>query len=405
VSNAGTSDVGLPAELAALVGLGDPDLLTEAVLRADPVALQRLAELHRLTGRLATALDDLGDPRIPRSLLARTLQVRTHTATSFAERRRPQLEQLVSAMSDAGVRPTVLKGAALVLSGIVPVGHRPMADLDVLVSRCEVDVASAALTAIGYRPRTQPQVRRWARTHHYQDPPLFHPRHAASVDLHWHVQVPAHRHGFDPDALRRVPLYVAPGAEAYRLADPDQFVHLALHLWYDRSLGRPGALGQLWDVVDVGAALDRTGWHRVAQLARRIGASDRLAAVVALGHLLLEAPLPPELPAAATAAEDPRLHSFALTRVLAPRPDHLQLLMVTPDVAYRPTRQLTRVLAVMRTGLPAGTADEEPKGSAARSRARLAHVRWVLGLLARAVRSPRTTRVELVLDRWAHELA
>jgi hypothetical protein len=398
--------LGLPPELALLLGLDRPQVVRAAAAGVSPVRALDLARRHHLAGRLASALEQATTvtsehPVPPTALLDEACTDRRRTAEVFLTERRPQIDHVCELLLAAGVRPTLLKGAALVLGGFLRAGERPMADVDVLVARDDVATAQRALAAGGYRPRVDPATRAWARTRHYQDAPLFHPDHPASLDLHWALVPPHDRRAFRPELLHRTRLREVRAGEVDRLADPDLVLHLALHQWRDRAEGRPGALGQLWDVAVVTRRLDEEAWREVATRAHSTGVLGPVAAVLALTHLLLGQPLPPALPAAGILAEDPRLHAYGTTRVLVPRPEHVQLLMVTGDVAYRPWRQVTRVLSLLRRPTSRLAANHgHPPGWQRRAR----HLGRVARLLARAAGSPRSTRRELRLDRWAHEL-
>ena len=398
-----------PPELELLFCLERPEPLLAAAAQVDWSAAVALARDHRLEGRLHRALErcGAGDTSSPATASLRSAY---EQQAVFAELYLfPQLEAVCAALLDAGVTPTLLKGAALVAGGIVPAGVRPMADIDVLVPRARFANAQAALDRAGYRARVDARTRQRSVTRSYGDAPLHHREHPMSLDLHWHLQGPHHRHPFDPEALQTCELRLPGGARVQRLTDPDLLAHLCLHFWRDRAKGLPGPLGQLWDVHDLSVRLTDEGWERLVGDSPHRGHRGVVAATVALTHLLFAAPLPPRFPQAGRLADDPRLHAFTLRRVLAPRPPHLQMLVVTPDTTSRPYRMATRAISHLRHGDPwpgpeAQPDPEAPLGAVATRRARARHAFHLLRLVGILARHPGRSRAELAIDRWAHDL-
>ena len=398
-----------PPELDLLFCLERPESLLAAAARVDWSTAVALARHHRLEGRLHRALERCGASDTASSATA-ALRLAYEQQAVFAERYLfPQVGAVCAALLDAGITPTLLKGAALVAAGIVPAGERPMADIDVLVPRARFAAAQAALERAGYHARVDARTRQRSVTHSYGDAPLHHREHPLSLDLHWHLQGPHHRHPFDPEALQTCELRLPGGSRVQRLTDPDLLAHLCLHFWRDRAKGLPGPLGQLWDVHDLSVRLTDDGWARLAGGSPHSGHRGVVAATVALTHLLFAAPLPPLFPQAGRLADDPRLHAFTLHRVLAPRPPHLQMLVVTPDTTSRPYRMATRVVSHLRHGDPwpgpeAQPDPEAPLDAVTTRRARARHAFHLLRLLWALARHPGRSRAELAIDRWAHDL-
>jgi hypothetical protein len=389
----------LPPELASLTLLNQPTVMLD-LPSVNWSSVLRIANYHQLTGRLALALNRL--PQLPEGLQPYEQHLRStyeRNEQRFNDSALPQLRELIAVLLEARVTPTILKGAALVTASFVPAGARPMSDIDVLVPRTAVAAAKEQLHVAGYRTSADERTRRWAEVGHYQDAPLHHPQHELMIDLHWHIQHPHHRRPFDPDALQRIPLSFGPrGPVAQRLSNGDMLAHLCLHFLKDREQGRPGALGQLWDVLDVASRLDVTAWAELAQASRQRGHSYSVAAVVGLAHLLLGLPLPPAFDEVGPLVTDQRLHSFAYRRVLAPRPAQSQLLMVTPDVEYRLGRIVARVLWHARNVSPAGIASPDDAS------ARLRRAASIAKLAVRSLPVSDNARSEIALDRWAHDL-
>ena len=400
-SDAPLRDV-LPPELMVLVSLHQPERWSQIVGDVDWVKVGELAAHHRLQGKLARALPAATQVEVPERLLAELVRHRERTASRFATKALPQIEEVCSALVDHDVQPTLLKGTSMILSGLAAASERPISDIDVLVPRLRARVAQAALDQLGYRTRQGEQVREWAWNNHYQDAPLHHPDRRLSIDLHWHIQPRRHRIPFPIDTMQRVPLELPSGLVVQRFANTDELAHLCLHFWKDREQGRAGALGQLWDIHAAAGRLTAQDWTVLATRSQHRGHARTVAAVLAIAHLLLETPVPPGFRLVGEMAADERTSSFAIRRVLAPRPEHIQLLMVTPGVAYTPARVLARVFAYLRR--PSDRLDDAAATVTSRWHARFRHVRFTLSCLSRSLSAFRETRAEMGLDHWAHEL-
>jgi hypothetical protein len=390
----------LPPELEVLLALRQPERLRAAAEASDWALVLRLARLHHVSGRLATSLDAQGPFTVPEEILQVLHADRRTQAQHFSSALLPQLEDLCGLLVDAQVVPTVLKGVALVTSGLVAAGERPMGDLDLLVDEREFATAQRVLETAGYEPRVSAAERDRALLYHYQDAPLYHADHPVSLDLHRHIQSPRHRHPFDVTSLTTTDLRLPSGRTVRRLDDVDLLVHLCLHFWSDRATGRMSSLGQLWDVCDAADALTEAGWITASARSRERGNVGPIAAVLALTALLCGRALPPGFAEPAQLADEHRLQSFAIRRVLAPRPATAQLVMVTPNVDHRPVRVATRLGAQLRNA-PRRGANAELAPS---FRMRITHGAEVMRLLADVARHPLTAWSEVSLDRWAHRL-
>ncbi len=143
----------------------------------DQTALQLLPLLVAEPGRLP--IDEALDRQLRNAV--RFTWLRTQFLTT---RTAPVLRDLDA----AGVRATLVKGAALIHAHGVPAKLRPMADLDVLVAPDDLRSATDTLNAHGFRSVVDPTTLR-DRLHAL----TFRDDRGAWFDLHWHV-VSAARH-------------------------------------------------------------------------------------------------------------------------------------------------------------------------------------------------------------------
>jgi len=184
-------------------------------------------EAHGILGLAARNLAEAGarvQPEAAPRLAAR--------ARAMAARERAFLELLartLAAAHSAGVRVTLLKGAALVPDLYPAVGLRAQGDLDLLVAPRDLPPLLAALRTAGLVPPRGAFPGWWYRLAHYHRKLVPLDGTPLEVELHWHLHAPAHLYAVRLEALlarqRRVGVFPAFGLE--RL---DRFLHLATHL-------------------------------------------------------------------------------------------------------------------------------------------------------------------------------
>lgn len=137
------------------------------------------------------------------SLLARNLLLMGAAEEVFAEARR------------RGLRPALLKGAALLALGVFRPDEREMSDADILVSPAEKKSLEAALEGLGFAPMPHSD-QAWFRDTGPASPPVI-------ADIHtglWHARAPA-------SYFLKNSVLAADGMRA--LSPAQLFAHLACH--------------------------------------------------------------------------------------------------------------------------------------------------------------------------------
>ena len=107
-----------------------------------------------------------------------------------------QLAKFIQALNSLGVRPLLLKGAAVIVGGLYPTpGERMITDIDVLIPSEHLPEILDRLAAEGYRlangngkPENIEEPKHLSH-HHY--PPIYHPDWPVTIELHLHP-VPLH---------------------------------------------------------------------------------------------------------------------------------------------------------------------------------------------------------------------
>lgn len=355
----------------------------------DEVRLAAVTAWHRLEGLLA--VDPSAAAVFSPDLVDHLADARSATTTRWGALT-DRLDPLLQAWADAGIAATLLKGAALVRAGIVPAGERPMADLDVLVRRDDVERAHEIAVGHGFASTTNEHHWAHARTRHHHLPELVH-GDGTTVELHHRLLDVDHPQRRLDDACReRTVDFDAPGQ---RLDDVAMWLHLAVHCWDDRRRGTGGPLLQL---RDLDLLLRRLDVDDLAEVSIRTDAITLVGSVVAILDEVVATPGAADLRQrlGGPSTTDPHVAAFVERRILGRRTPLAQLVHPTGNVTHTPLRMLTRA---RRQAWPPMTEIQRVEGPAARRREHLASL-WPV--LREAAGHVRETLDDIALDRWAH---
>lgn len=218
-------------------------------------------------------------------------RVRMAQALEVARRRSVmmllELERILPALAEAGLRPVVLKGASLALTVYDRPENRWFVDLDLLVEPDRLDAAYDVLARLGYRFSESAAAGELYDRYHFHR--ILMSNQGVCVEVHWALTLPASVYRHDVDATRRaaveIPLgeasFLAPGAV-------DQILHGVLQSIADgfSDLRRPLDLHLLDARLDDGER---------ELLCARAGAANLAAGLWLQYHLreeLLGAPMP-----------------------------------------------------------------------------------------------------------------
>lgn len=112
-----------------------------------------------------------------------------------------ELERVLPALTEAGCRPVVLKGAPLAVTLYPRPADRWFVDLDLLLKREDLDRAYDALARVGYRFADTALGAGYYEHHHFHR--ILRGAQGIYLETHWAVTLPASVYSFDLDALRR----------------------------------------------------------------------------------------------------------------------------------------------------------------------------------------------------------
>jgi hypothetical protein len=221
------------------------------------------------------------------SALARS----AHAAACRAAIQLSSLDGILASMRNRGIRPVLLKGAALALTLYDQPALRPMQDIDLLVETGKVTSAVQVLEDLGFSGVVNNYDDGFYAAHHHVRP-MIDPGGRVIVEIHKGLVPPEDGLFVDPaPALERATSVDIQDKEYRVLCREDQLLHAALHLSYaDRFIGK------IRDLLDLDAQATVKGrafdWGLVVESARSLEVSRSLYSTLDLARRLLGTPVP-----------------------------------------------------------------------------------------------------------------
>jgi hypothetical protein len=139
-----------------------------------------------------------------------------------------ELNKILSALQDMGIKVIVLKGAALAEIVYRNRALRPMSDVDLLVRKEDLSWVEDKLVEMAYQLYEHHRSREWLKEHYYHL--VFIKNDTTPIEIHWHIDRPSRPFTIDIEGMwkRAVPANIA-GVEALVLSPEDLLLHLCLH--------------------------------------------------------------------------------------------------------------------------------------------------------------------------------
>lgn len=252
--------------------------------------LVKLAHEHRLWPLLYKNLRVWAPDDVPADVLQR-LRLTSSGTTSINLMMTGELIRILALFEEEGIHAIVLKGPVLGITLYGGIGHRPFGDLDILVSREDLQTCKRLLMEHGYAPGMQMSTAEEIKF--IDDQFAYHlvaERNGLRIDveLHWALTHRFFSFNLDPDALRnRTTKAILGGKSIPMLGHEDSFLFLCAH-------GTKHEWCQLILLVDVAEKLRKheLNWRVVFEQARDSGSVRMFNLALLLAHELLAAPLP-----------------------------------------------------------------------------------------------------------------
>jgi hypothetical protein len=274
--------------------------------RLDRAGLVRIADRHGVAPLLFRHVGATGPDALPPAALGH-LRERSHASAARGLLLTGELLRLLELLDAQGVVALPFKGPTLAALAYGDVALRSFGDIDLLLGRADVPRAKELLVGRGYRlvfPVRPTQEAAYLAT--VRQLPLVCDRTGSVVELHTHVTPRAFPFALDLVGLRERQVGVTLDSQEVPAPSPEDLLlllsaHGAKHVW--------SCLSWICDVAELLRACPRIDWTRVTGQADLLRSRRVLHLALLLAHELLDAPLPPEMAAAA--------HSSAAVRQLA----------------------------------------------------------------------------------------
>lgn len=302
-----------------------PDLLP-TLSEMDWDLLIRQARRSNLLARLAHLLIQNGQiekvPNSPRLHLFSALRMVERQDVAM----RWEVDCIQNALANAGVKITLLKGAAYVMAGLPAANGRTFSDIDIIVPKKHVAEVESALMLNGWQGThhddyDQRYYRRWM----HEIPPMRHVRRGTSIDVHHAILPETARIKVNTPALLKA-VVALPGYEnLYVLKPEDMLLHSATHLFHEGALDNG-----LRDLFDLDSLLRHFGdnpefWSALVPRAIELGLTRPLYYAIRYTTTMLDTPVPQAVINAAEIGKPPlgiaSLVDFCYLRALRPTHD------------------------------------------------------------------------------------
>ena len=164
-----------------------------------------------------------------------------------------ELREILSVFAEREIPVIVLKGAALASLVYGDITLRPMADIDLLVRRQDLDVVERLLHILNYVPNEACFSQAWYRDHHHHLVPYVKHDRGFVLEIHHHISPPLLSEYLPVYDLwqRARPVQIAT-LPTFMLAPEDLLLHLSLHLIDDilgRGMAKPRILGDIAETI------------------------------------------------------------------------------------------------------------------------------------------------------------
>lgn len=278
------------------------DLITAALLT--PALVTRFSEQQwdllvrqgRRTGllaRLAHALvqaELLQDvPVAPRLHLTSALKLAGRQELSL----RWEVACICKELADAGVRVTLLKGAAYAMAGLPTANGRSFSDIDIIVPKAGVPHVESELMLHGWQGGHHDAYdQRYYRQWMHEIPPLRHVRRGTTIDVHHAILPETARVKVNTPALLEEVIPLEGHTNLYVLQPVDMLLHSATHLFHEGNFEKG-----LRDLFDLDSLLRHFGatsgfWEQLAPRAVALGLTRPLYYALRYASLILGTPVP-----------------------------------------------------------------------------------------------------------------
>ena len=278
------------------------DLIVVALLAPNSVTqfteqqwdlLIRQGRRTKLLARLANALEEAGIcdqvPAAPRLHLSSAQKLASRQDASL----RWEVACICNELANAGVRVTLLKGAAYAMAKLPAARGRTFSDIDIIVPKMQMGRVESELMLHGWQGGHHDEYdQRYYRQWMHEIPPMFHVRRGTTIDVH-HATLPeTARVKVNTAELLDAVVPLEGHSNLYVLQAPDMLLHSATHLFHEGDFDKG-----LRDLFDLDALFRQFGekpdfWRKLVPRAVLLGLTRPLYYAIRYTTLMLGTPVP-----------------------------------------------------------------------------------------------------------------
>jgi len=288
--------------------------------------LIRQARRANLLARLANTLEQAhlleAVPMAPRLHLTSALKLASRQEVSL----RWEVACICKELAGAGVRVTLLKGAAYAMAKLPAASGRSFSDIDILVPKAAMLNVESELMLHGWQGGHHDAYdQRYYRQWMHEIPPMRHVRRGTTIDVHHAILPETARVKVNMTALLEAVVPLQGHTNLYVLKPVDMLLHSATHLFHEGDFEK--GLRDLFDldslIQDFGAAYGFLG--QLVPRALTLGLTRPLYYALRYTTLILDTPVPAQVLEAAKIGKPPVLVAWLMDAcyVRALRPVHV----------------------------------------------------------------------------------
>jgi len=235
---------------------------------AERVDLLEFADAHHVLGQLAVTWLDSATGKT-----AEVLENGLFRAMFDHQMLRFEMDRLERALLGSGISPVILKGGAYVATGSKAGLGRRVSDLDILVSKDQLEEVELLLKQADWEFESgvdNAYDSGYYRKYMHELPPLRHKKRRTLIDVHHKLVPQTSRYNINSDLMIEAAKRL-PGTRLRTFTAVDQFIHSAVHSFADGAFDTPTR--SVLELYLLFSELSSAERGNLGQRAKEVGAS------------------------------------------------------------------------------------------------------------------------------------
>ena len=208
-----------------------------------------------------------------------------------------EMNRIKRALHEYQGKVVLLKGGAYISAGLKAAQGRQCSDVDILVSKSEIDLAEECFLSEGWISDLDNRYDQYYyRQLMHELPPLYHPDRNIIVDIHHSILPPTGRLKSNPEKLLSSAVKITNGENSgfYILSNEDMLLHSAAHAFYDGEM--TGGLRNLLEQRDLIEEFEKEKnspfWNNIIPRAKEMNLGRPLFYCLRYNQALLDLKIP-----------------------------------------------------------------------------------------------------------------